>query len=68
MGFPSRGEQRSVRGSRTVGDEGFRGRCLGRIEQFKLPGGSLLFASPEPELVDCLADRRLELRPGQTAG
>jgi ABC-type polysaccharide/polyol phosphate transport system ATPase subunit len=47
-----------------VGDEGFRARCLDRIEQFKRSGGSLLFASHEPELVDRLADRRLELRNG----
>jgi ABC-type polysaccharide/polyol phosphate transport system ATPase subunit len=47
-----------------VGDEGFRSRCLERIEEFKQSGGSLLFASHEPELVDQLADRRLELRHG----
>jgi ABC-type polysaccharide/polyol phosphate transport system ATPase subunit len=47
-----------------VGDEGFRARCLERIEEFKRSGGSLLFASHEPELVDHLADRRLELRNG----
>jgi ABC-type polysaccharide/polyol phosphate transport system ATPase subunit len=47
-----------------VGDEGFRTRCLDRVEQFKRSGGSLLFASHEPELVDRLADRQLELRHG----
>jgi lipopolysaccharide transport system ATP-binding protein len=47
-----------------VGDEGFRARCLDRVEQFKRSGGSLLFASHEPDLIDRLADRRLELRHG----
>lgn len=47
-----------------VGDEAFRSRCLDRVQEFKRSGGSLLFASHEPELIEALADRRLELRNG----
>jgi ABC-type polysaccharide/polyol phosphate transport system ATPase subunit len=47
-----------------VGDEAFRSRCIDRVKQFRQSGGSLLFASHEPELVEQLADRQLELRNG----
>jgi ABC-type polysaccharide/polyol phosphate transport system ATPase subunit len=47
-----------------VGDEAFRSRCIDRVKEFRQSGGSLLFASHEPELVEQLADRQLELRNG----
>jgi homopolymeric O-antigen transport system ATP-binding protein len=47
-----------------VGDEEFRGRCIDRISELRRQGGTILFASHEPELVSRLADRVVELRNG----
>ena len=47
-----------------VGDEDFRARCLERVGAFRRAGGTLLFASHEPELVTQLADRVVRLRHG----
>jgi ABC-type polysaccharide/polyol phosphate transport system ATPase subunit len=47
-----------------VGDEEFRARCVERIAAFRAGGGTLLFASHEPELVERLADRTVTIRHG----
>jgi ABC-type polysaccharide/polyol phosphate transport system ATPase subunit len=47
-----------------VGDDEFRERCIARIEGFREEGGTLVFASHEPELVDRLADREIRFRHG----
>jgi len=47
-----------------VGDEEFRERCLDRIVAFRRAGGTLLFASHEPQLVAQLADKVVRLRNG----
>ncbi len=48
-----------------VGDLGFTRKCIGRIEQFKKAGGTLLFVSHDPGSVVTLCDHAVLIERGE---
>lgn len=48
-----------------VGDEAFRKKCLARIKEYRESGGTILFVSHVPELVQEICDRAMLLHRGQ---
>jgi ABC-type polysaccharide/polyol phosphate transport system ATPase subunit len=50
-----------------VGDEDFQRKCFGKIHEFKLRGGTIVFVSHDAQAVERLCDRALLLRQGEIA-
>lgn len=48
-----------------VGDEAFQRKCMGRIHDFKRGGGTLVFVSHDPAVVERICDRAILLEGGQ---
>ncbi len=47
-----------------VGDEDFQRKCFGKIREFKLRGGTIVFVSHDAQAVERLCDRAVLLRRG----
>src|SRR4051794_2982652 len=47
-----------------VGDEAFQAKCFGRIWDFKRGGGTIVFVSHDPSVVERLCDRAILLEQG----
>ena len=47
-----------------VGDEDFQRKCFGKIREFKLRGGTIVFVSHDAQAVERLCDRAVLLRAG----
>jgi lipopolysaccharide transport system ATP-binding protein len=47
-----------------VGDEDFQRKCFGKIREFKLRGGTIVFVSHDAQAVERLCDRAVLLRQG----
>jgi hypothetical protein len=50
-----------------VGDEDFQRKCFGKINQFKLRGGTIVFVSHDAQAVERLCDRAVLLKSGEVA-
>ena len=48
-----------------VGDEAFQRKCMGRIQDFKRGGGTLVFVSHDPVTVERICDRAVLIDGGQ---
>ncbi len=48
-----------------VGDEAFRKKCVARIKEYRERGGTIIFVSHVPELVEEICDRAILLHQGQ---
>jgi ABC-2 type transport system ATP-binding protein len=48
-----------------VGDEAFQAKCFGRIWDFKRGGGTIVFVSHDPSVVERLCDRAILLEQGR---
>ncbi len=48
-----------------VGDEAFRKRCLAKIKEYRERGGTIVFVSHVPELVQEICDRAILLHRGE---
>ncbi len=48
-----------------VGDEAFQRKCMGRIHDFKRGGGTLVFVSHDPAVVERVCDRAILLEGGE---
>jgi ABC-type polysaccharide/polyol phosphate transport system ATPase subunit len=48
-----------------VGDEAFQRKCMGRIQDFKRGGGTLVFVSHDPATVERVCDRAVLIDGGQ---
>jgi ABC-type polysaccharide/polyol phosphate transport system ATPase subunit len=47
-----------------VGDEAFQRKCMGRIHDFRNRGGTLIFVSHNPEVVEQICDRAVLIENG----